>query len=309
MNPCPEQPDLLAESSCARESQGSVTMTPAITGLQQGLTVDGTDWDREQEQYAVDGPGPQTRKSLSLVGSLGEFDQTRAARRLARLEADAALMRRLQTEGFEGEAWNEVAEALVEYGFQVMRAWVVTGQVFARLAEKRRSVPAPPQGGIPRSDALMLAEDSVADAIVDFRDRVLKNGHWDPSRGASLATFFIGNCLLFQFPNLYRRWRHDHLRSSRQEGPIPGNSECDYRALEHRSPDDPALEVTAADHSRRVIAAALAPIADQTNRAILILRAEGFGIDEIAETLGLDYPAVESRIYRARKKLREGSAA
>ena len=64
-----------------------------------------------------------------------------------------------------------------------------------------------------------------------------------------------------------------------------------------------------ADQTRRVIAATLAPIGDDTNKAILVLKAEGFGIDEIAETLGLDYNAVESRIYRARKKLRRGNAA
>ena len=284
-------------------------MTPTTAGLSQGLAVGGMGWDREAEQSAVDAAGSQTRESPVLVGDLEEFDQTRPARRLARFGADAALMRRLQDEGFAGEAWQEIAGALVEYGFQVMRAWVVTGQVFVKLAEKGRSVPSPPQGGIPRPDALVLAEDTVADAIVDFRDRVLRNGQWDPARGASLTTFFIGNCLLFQFPNLYRSWRRDHVRSHKREEPIHRDGECDNLALELRSPDDPARDVVAADHSRRVMASVLAPIADDTNKAILLLRAEGFGIDEIAETLGLDYGAVESRIYRARKKLREGNAA
>ena len=240
---------------------------------------------------------------------LDEFDETPAARRLARLEADAELMCRLVAEGFEGESWGEVSGALVDYGFQVMRAWVVTGQVFVKMAEKGRKVPPPPRGRIPRSDALMLAEDTVADAIVHFRDRVLKKGRWDPSRGANLATFFIGNCLLFQFPNLYRKWRNDDLRSRLREEPIHGDGERDHLALELRSNDDPARDVVGADQTRRVIAATLAPIGDDTNKAILVLKAEGFGIDEIAETLRLDYNAVESRIYRARKKLRRGNAA
>ena len=285
-----------------------MTITPEITGA-QGQAVSGMSWNREAEETAADPAGPQARESTVLVGGLDEFDRTPAARRLARLEADAELMQRLLAEGFEGQAWQEVSEALIEYGYQVMRAWVVTGQVFAKLAEKRRNVPPPPPAGIPRPDALMLAQDTVADAIVDFRDRVLKTGQWDPSRGANLTTFFIGNCLVFQFPNLYRTWRREFFWSRTREEPIHSDGERDHPALELRSPDDPALDVVAADHTRRVIAETLAPIGDETNKAILILRAEGFGIDEIAETLGLDYAAVESRIYRARKKLRQGNAA
>ena len=142
------------------------------------------DWNRQEEQIRAD---PRARESTDSVGGLDEFDQIPAARRLARLEADTALMRRLQAEGFEGDVWREVAEALVDYGFQVMRAWVVTGQVFAKLAEKRKRVPTPPLGGIPRADAQVLAQDTVADAIVDFRDRVLRNGQWASVRESPRA--------------------------------------------------------------------------------------------------------------------------
>ncbi|MEX0863506.1 MAG: sigma factor-like helix-turn-helix DNA-binding protein [Acidimicrobiia bacterium] len=207
-------------------------------------------------------------------------------------------------EGFAGRAWQEVSRALVEYGFTVMRAWVVTGQVFVRLREKGREVSEPPPGGIPRGEAIALAEDTVANAIVHFRDKVLKKGYWDPSRGASLTTFFIGNCLMFQFPNLYRSWRSDYFRTRRNE-PIYGeDGDMEHPAIRRLAGSDPAGMVVEADQSRRKIASILEPVGDETNRAILLLRAEGFGIDEIAETLGLEYDAVESRIYRARKKLR-----
>jgi DNA-directed RNA polymerase specialized sigma24 family protein len=39
------------------------------------------------------------------------------------------------------------------------------------------------------------------------------------------------------------------------------------------------------------------------NRTIVQLRAEGYGIDEIAEAVQLSYKQVESRIYRVRQKL------
>lgn len=157
--------------------------------------------------------------------------------------------------------------------------------------------------GIPRADALELAEDTVADAIVHFRDHVLKRGHWNPAKGASLTTFFIGNCLMFQFPNLYRKWRSERGKAARTEF-IDTDDEKGHAATLVRTREDPANQVVDRDHWRRVTAEILEPVAGDTNRAILKLRAEGFGIDEIAELLGLDYDAVESRIYRARQQIR-----
>lgn len=66
-----------------------------------------------------------------------------------------------------------------------------------------------------------------------------------------------------------------------------------------------------ADSSPREIERILAPITDQTNRAILQLTAEGFSLEEIAEVLGLSYKQAEARLYRVRQKLgrkRKGAA-
>ena len=175
-------------------------------------------------------------------------------------------MLRLSVEGFEGEAWDKVAAALIDYGFQVMRAWVVTGEVFKKMTEKGRVYRDPPRSGIPRDDALMLAEDTVADAIVNFRDRVLKRGIWDPSRGANLTTFFIGNCLLYQFPNLYRRWHQDYFRSRKQER-IPDGD--DHPVLQASARDDPAHKVITDDYTSRTLDETLDPIRDHTTRPLL----------------------------------------
>lgn len=236
---------------------------------------------------------------------LREFRRTSEAQRVEQLEADTELMLRLSSEGFDGKTWQEVARALVEYGFTVMRAWVVTGQVFVKLQQKGRAVSSP-TAGIPRSDALTMAEDTVADAIVDFRDRVLKRGYWDPSKGASLTTFFIGNCLMFQFPNVYRRWLKDRDLLMKADS-IHSSTEREHPALAISTREDPATQLVARDQSQRAVRRILAPITDETNRAILALRADGFDIDEIAEALELEYSQVESRIYRARKRLGRGT--
>ena len=268
--------------------------------------------DRDRDTAQVEEDSASGRRGLQPAVStneLAEFRRTSEARRLARLEADTELMLRLSAEGFEGAAWREVSRALVEYGFTVMRAWVVTGQVFVKLRERGRSVTDPPPAGIPRGDALVLAEDTVADAIVHFRDKVLKKRYWDPAKGASLTTFFIGNCLMFQFPNLYRKWCNDYVKVRRTDSIHPDDGEQNHPAVQLRAKDDPAAEVVGGDHTKRAITEILEPISDDTNKAILVLRGEGFGIDEIAEALGLDYDVVESRIYRARKKLRQRRGA
>lgn len=229
---------------------------------------------------------------------LAEFDQTDVARRVARLEADAALMMQLSAEGFDGNAWEKVSDALVEYGWQVMRAWIVTGQVFVKLREKGHRGLRPPADGIPRNDALDLAQTVVADAIVHFRDKVLRLGKWDPTKGANLTTFFIGNCLRFQFPNLYRSWLTEQRRAAMTVE--VGRADRRGRLVED---SDPAGHVVGNDASKHAVEALLEPVTDPTNRTILRLRADGYDIDEIAELLQMDYKSVESRIYRARRKL------
>jgi hypothetical protein len=66
-------------------------------------------------------------------------------------------------------------------------------------------------------DALELSCETVAEAIRCFRERVLIPGKWDPTRKASLRTFFVGQCIL-QFPNIYRRWNTEQSLGLLPEG-------------------------------------------------------------------------------------------
>src|SRR6266851_10299402 len=132
------------------------------------------------------GSGRGSEQDLQLgvhVEDLDAFRESREAQHLARLQADADLMFRLSEEGFGGRAWQEVARALAEYGHAVIRAWVITGQIFQRC-RRMKGLSWPPASAAPRvpdpEEAWDLATDTVAAALVNFRDRVLAVGKWDP---------------------------------------------------------------------------------------------------------------------------------
>jgi DNA-directed RNA polymerase specialized sigma24 family protein len=219
------------------------------------------------------------------------FASTTEALHLQRLEADQRLMLRLQNEGFGGRAWDEVSRALAEYGYAVMVSWIRSGRVFAQLRERGMGGPllSAPTGGVPLQDARDIASDTVTDAIINFRDRVLAAARWDPGKGASLATYFVGNCLL-RFPNVFRRWRRrwdaerSHLSLAEVEDLV--------------GPLDPAAEAVG-----DVAAQELLGRMDPASRMFVILLLLGLTHREIASRTGVTTKSVESRLYRLRKEI------
>lgn len=226
------------------------------------------------------------------AADLAAFSTDPEAVRLRRLEADQRLLLRLQAEGFDGYAWQEVSRALAEYGYAVMVSWIRSGVVFAKVRERGFGGPLlyAPAAGVPRQDTADLAEDTVAEAIVNFRDQVLARGGWDPAKGASIATYFIGNCLM-RFPNVYRRWRRRWDAERSHVGLVD---------VEHLAGlSDPAREATSA-----AAADDLLDSFDVRTRALVLLLLMGFAQAEIADRLGTTQKAVESRLYRLREELR-----
>ena len=120
------------------------------------------------------------------------------------------MLLQLQLSGYADRIWNPIAEEFARYGVSVMKSWIgkrtIFGQVKARTGFQLRSCP---------DDWLQsvhVAEDlaglTVVLALQYFKEQVLKANKWDPARGASLRTFFIGQCL-YQFPNVYKTWLHN----------------------------------------------------------------------------------------------------
>jgi DNA-directed RNA polymerase specialized sigma24 family protein len=225
---------------------------------------------------------------------LVEFEETKEARHLKRIIADAELLLALQLAGFEGAQWEAFADALAGYGFQVMRAWIRSGKVFIRCREKKiRGSPSPPDRLPNREDAEDLAIETVGIAIRKYRDTVLVANRWSPRGGASLKTFFIGQCLI-RFPNVYDRWERQQRHWSHQ--PL---HDCDEAS---RWQDSDAYN----DPERTVITAleldqALSRL-DQRTTEVLQLTALGFSQSEISRLLACTEKAIELVIYRHRRR-------
>jgi DNA-binding CsgD family transcriptional regulator len=256
----------------------------------------------ERENGAVRGIPARSARPLGAIqphvagAELRLFERSIEGERLARIAADQELLLKLSVEGFYGEAWREVADALVAYGHTVMRAWISSGVVFRKcrdlgLGGDTLRMPA---GGIPPQEAEELALDTVGEAIVYFRGRVLSGGIWDPARGASMTTFFVGACLL-RFPNEFRRWWRWWNQRQAQHPVETALADEAFPA-----PDDEVLE-------REALRQLLAGF-DRRTAEVAYLRMQGFSTTEIAELVGTSYKSVEMVLYRLRGKLKQERA-
>lgn len=236
-------------------------------------------------------PKPQHRPEAAAAGAdlklafqepAGAVDP-KTAERIARLEADKELVLRLALHGYLGREWDTFATVLAQYGVQVLRAWLRTGKIFSLCRHKLPSTRFKDD-----DDINEVAYDTVAAAIKAFRDDVLIPMKWDPTKGASLKTYFIGMCR-FQFPNAYRRW----LAETQSEG-----LDAAEMRLEHQLSPWPSAEIVV-DFGRL-----LPKLKADTIERIQGLSAMGFTWAEIAEINDTTEGAVGQRIYRAREKLK-----
>ncbi|MGH7749469.1 MAG: hypothetical protein ACREQ5_32585 [Candidatus Dormibacteria bacterium] len=212
-----------------------------------------------------------------------------------RLAADADLVTRLQFSGFAGEEWDALADVLAGYGIAVARAWLGTGLIFERCRAKRLRgaetlFPVP----MTESERRDLVDITVGVAVAAFREQILIPHIWDPRRGATLKTFFVGR-ILIHFVDEYRSFVTARNRSARlacvelNDGISTGT--------EH--PETIAMD-------RLEMERLLARVQDACTRAMVELRLRGFTKREIAEIVGLSERAVEET---GRKQGRQGPFA
>ncbi|MBL8777068.1 MAG: hypothetical protein JNK12_14085 [Acidimicrobiales bacterium] len=252
-----------------------------------------------QEQPEEADTTTENRGPRAVPGAwLAEFSDSEATRRLAELEADKRLVERAMWANYQGRDWDKIAERLVGYGVRVIGAWISTGVIFERCQAKgfrlerfdRRQR---------QLDADYLAKETVTIALRHFRDSVLIPGRWDPGRGASLSTFFIGQCLV-RFPNVWRRWLpeakrlHDDAALRLDQDVAELSDELVRSSYLSQSPEATVLLRL---HAREMLNSL-----DPTTSAVVFCRAQNYSWQEIATLTGLSVSAAKSRWHRLQRE-------
>lgn len=224
------------------------------------------------------------------------FAQDDSARRLAamedRLRADADLVMRLGLTRYKGPDWEAVAERLAAYGMRVMTAWILNGAVRSKCHEK--GWPGPWNEECRDFEvASDLAALTVVRALTKFRE-VLISGRWSPTGGASLATYYIGQCLL-RWANVFQEWSRDERRRIR----LPPDG---------WTPKEPHSDASISDLLNRLTIDELAPKGSDV-RAILELRDHGYAWEEIAVVTGRSLGSVRGAVRRLRESVRTNTSA
>lgn len=235
---------------------------------------------------------------------LADADRDRAEDRVDRLAGDRELAAALRAEGYRGRNYDLFANEIAKYGWAVIRGWIFKGQIRSEVKRKGFGALEPePRIGSMLEDAESLADETVVLALIAFRDKVLVPGKWDPTKGASLRTFFVGQCLL-QFSNVYKRWRREELRSYAEPQAPPTAAWVDDF---EESPSTPvAPDASEAAQAKDELRGAFGRIKDERVRSAFYLSVtHGFTHAEIGEKLGMTAKAVESSIARARQQVRE----
>lgn len=209
-----------------------------------------------------------------------------------RLLADRALAAELAMAGFAGPVFEVAETEFAAYGIAVMMAWMRTGQIFRKCRDTGRPV-RDQRLQWSRDDRLEIAIETTARALRHFVDQVLRPGKWDPCRGATLRTFFVGACLL-QFTNVFELWATEqrHWAQVNDGESIPDDA-AGRTDLQWTDPTGGAAV------RRRTAQEQLNRIPDpKTRRAAWLVLGHGASHAEAGEAVGLSAAAVEGRLYR-----------
>ncbi len=198
--------------------------------------------------------------------------------RLQRLAADEELLLTLQLHEFSGRAWERFNRELARYGLGVLRAWLRYGTIYGKVQALTGYKLGRIEGWPDPDTVESLAGDTVVAALTYFREKVLKTNQWQSAGGASLSTYFIGQCL-YQFANVYRsalRAERDRIKQA-----VTPTAELPEEAFDIIR----GIEETIV--ARDAVAEALAQLTTPRARQALFLQEAGYTQSEIADQLGL----------------------
>lgn len=211
-------------------------------------------------------------------------------------DTDLAAFNELRHANFGGPRYAAFIDDLYGYAWPVMLHAIRTG----RVAAINTGVP---HGAIPAEEQQLLHDSSeereeLALAAIARAERkfktTLQRQYWDPAKGRSLRSYFIGACAraFWEEHAEWSRRRRRHLRAI-------ANLAADGSARYEESADDPELQV-----SRKEAVSLLLGKARHKSpelEAIFLGMLNGLTVAELAERLGYSDRAIEGRLYHFRK--------
>lgn len=216
------------------------------------------------------------------------------AHNLTQRQNDQRFLKLLADADFTGPRWEYFANELAAYAIPVMMAWTRTRKIASLCQAKGRPLRAIPDDW-PAEDRLGLTTLTVAKAINVFRDNVLRRERWDPTRGATLKTFFMG-AVIQQFPNSYNSWYDEQLRTLTRPGLRALEDTSAISALQDTRPgSDPADTAINRIHLLEVLREMPEDLAIAS-----LLRLDGYKLKDAAAAIGKTEDALSEQYRRFR---------
>lgn len=235
----------------------------------------------EQAVQPVEGVDDPAGVDVELFRELCRFEQLTEAQRLERL-TERNIITTLQLCNFQVSSaeWQELAQALAEYGYAVFVGWGITGALYRVAAQHAGGRGVYGLGKIPENlrlgedNARALAAELLMVAIEAFRSKSLMDPRrtWSPTGGASLKTYFVGRCLM-ELPDVYVEW------DRRERRPIHDHAGPDLTVDDGRHGPNPADQAEASARVAELVDG------DGVIRVMFELQQAGYSLQEIAEML------------------------
>lgn len=239
-------------------------------------------------------PVQRTPEALAVPAEwVREPEHTELAEKVDRLAGDVDLVTLLALQNYAGVDYDYFARELAKYGMAVLGAWMFQKTIFTKCRVRGYGLPVLER---PFTDDEIdeLKGETVAKALHHFRVDVLMKRKWDSTKGASLRTYFIGQCII-RFANIYRQWYANEARS--KNSTRVGDDQFLIELLGAGTHD---TAKAAAD--RAVIEQALAEVQDPRVRRAMRLTAVGATQSEIATDLGVTEKTVERMLANERHR-------
>ena len=215
---------------------------------------------------------------------------------LDRLLGDSDLLYRLQVSGYAPEEWRRPSEEFGRYGYDVLVGWMFTGRIWHEVFRKTGRHPRRPDSPFDEDTIRQLCADTVINGLEAFLENVLKKNRWDPERGASLKTYFVGQCC-FQFENVLRA----HYRRLKRNREDVVKDPSDWRNFKEANEGADALLLRDERNVGR-----LGHGLERQGKEAFALQWLGYTEAEIAERLGeVDEKAIENMLGYQRRKAKK----